>query len=305
MKTIDPLFNICIYDGISIFIQQQEFINHILSHKEKYNLILSNEKHGEIEVLKFWGKYKNISISYITTSKGKGIKLGGSLHKWKRGTHNHDTFYWGEFLEVYQEIIDEFKFDPSQARILSLEGGLNNPLPDHFKFKAKDYPINTILLMGDPKVSNRQKFTNNGYALTISKGECRYKIYDKSSQFELENEIVRTECACKKRPLFKHGLVSFEDLLDYSKHLSYAEFLLKAFDSLILFQSDVLEGYNISEPDRLFLSALNSSRHWIELRRKSDYQFKKSIKRYLSLINEHSPINYRTELLTLMKNQIN
>ena len=68
MKTIDLLFKVCIYDGISIFIQQQDFIDHFLNHKEKYNLILSNEKHGDIEVLKFWGKYKNISISLITTS---------------------------------------------------------------------------------------------------------------------------------------------------------------------------------------------------------------------------------------------
>ena len=300
MKKLILFGKVCIYDGITFFIKDQGCIDHILSNEKKYNLQFSYLKYGDSLVSRFVGKYKNMSISSI---RG-GIRIGGSLHKWKNENHNYDTFYWNEFLSVYQEIVEEFKFDPSQARISSLEGGLNNVLPEHFKFKAKDFPINTILLMGDPKISNRQKYSNDGYSLTISKGECKYKIYDKGSQFKLVHEIVRTECSCKKRPLFKHGLAAFEDLLDYSNHFSYAKFLLKAFNSLIIFQPDVLEGHNLPEQDRVFLSALNNSRHWIEIRKKSDYQFKKNINRYFSLIQEYSPINYRAELLTIMESQL-
>src|SRR5690242_3290232 len=127
MKKLMLFGRVCIYDGITFFIKDQHCIDHILSNEKKYNLQFSYLKYGDSLVSRFVGKYKNMSISSI---RG-GIRIGGSLHKWKNGNHNYDTFYWNEFLIVYQEIVDEFKFDPSQARILSLEGGLNNVLPEH------------------------------------------------------------------------------------------------------------------------------------------------------------------------------
>jgi len=295
---------VCTYDGITLFTQDKGCIAHILKNSEKYKLQGSYDITTNQTLWKFSGKYKNFTISAVTNSKGNGIRLGGSLHKWKNQVHNYDTFKWGEFLKAYYEIINEFRLDPCNTVIWSLESGLNNPLPNHLKYKARDIPENTLLLNGDPKKSSRSKYAHDGYGLENQRGECKQKLYDKGVQFSVGYEILRTECSCKRRPLAKHGLITLEDLIDYDKHLLYGNYLIKTFETLLLFQPEILLNPSLSDIDRLFLLEFNNTISWNKLRKKSDYQFKKARKRFLSLIDQHCEINYRSEILNLMNSQL-
>jgi len=296
---------VCTYDGITIFTQDEICIRHILENSERYKLKGSDDIATNQRLNKFSGKYKNFTISTVSNSKGNGVRLGGSLHKWKNKVHNYDTFKWGEFLLVYYEIVDEFKLNPAKTVIWSLESGLNNKLPTHLKYKARDIPEFTLLLNGNPKKSSRSKYARNGYGLENQKGECKQKLYDKGIQFAVGYEILRTECSCKRRPLAKHGLITFEDLADYDKHLRFGNYLIKVFETLLLFQPEILTNPSLPNIDRLFILEYNNPLSWKVLRKKSDYQFKKANKRFLNLIDQYCAINYRSEILKLMNSQIN
>lgn len=295
---------VCTYDGITIFTQDEVCIRNILENSEKYKLQGSYDVATSQTLNKFSGKFKNFTISTVCNSKGYGVRFGGSLHKWKNQVHNYDTFKWSEFLKVYYEIIDEFKLDPAKTVIWSLESGLNNRLPNHLKYKARDIPEYTLLLNGNPKKSSRSKYAHDGYGLENQKGECKQKLYDKGIQFAVGYEILRTECSCKRRPLAKHGLITFEDLVNYSKHLSFGNYLIKVFKTLLLFQPEIFTNPSLPDTDRLFMLEYNNAISWNKLRKKSDYQFQKARKRFLGLIDQYCEINYRSEILKLMHSQI-
>ncbi len=295
---------VCIYDGITMTTRDPGTIEYILGKAEKYNLRGGYDIATNTALWKFSGRYRNFTISSSNNKKGRGIRFGGSLHKWKNQAHNYDTFRWIEFLRVYEEIIEEFHLDPYNVTISSLEGGLNNQLPDHLNCKARIIPENTMYLKGKPKKINRTRYPNEGYGLEIQIGECKYKVYDKGIQYKVGYEILRTECNCKTRPLSKHGLILFSDLLDYQKHLSFGSFLLEVFNTIIVAQPEILLNTALSMEDKIFILEYSDSNAWLKLRKKSDHSYQMARLRYFDLIDKYCNINYRNEVLKLMAYQI-
>lgn len=293
---------VCIYDGTSIFVRDPKIFDQVFDNTEKYNVqIITDTVSGKED---FKGRFRNLTINSATNSRGPGVVIGGSLHKWKNKDHNHDVFFWEDFLTVYNEILSEFKFDPSKTDLWSLEGGLNNLLPSNFKSPIRDILENTLLLKGESKKESRTKHANKGYGLEVIKGECKHKFYDKGSQYRLEYKVLRTECSCKRRPLAKHGLITFEDLIDFEKHQSFGKHLLKAFETLLIFQPEVLHAPDLLSQDRDFLLQHNNTNAWTALQKSNYHQFKKAKNRLFTLIDKHCDINYRTEILNLMRAQL-
>ncbi len=295
---------VCSYDGITLYTQTEACIEHTLGSSKKYNLEGSYDISTDERYWKFSGKYKNFNISSVINPKGRGIRLGGSLHKLKNGDHNYDSFKWGEFLKVCYEIINEFKLDSKKTFIWSLESGLNNPLASHLKYKARDIPEHTVFLRGKPKKSSQTEYKRKGFGLTVEKGYCKHKLYDKGIQFKVGYEILRTECSCKKDHLEKYGLITLDDLLDYNKHLLFGEYLLAVFNTLLIFQPEILTNPSLPDKDRLFLLEYSNNLSWFRLRKKSDYQYQKARERFLALIDNYCEINYRTEILNQMISQL-
>src|SRR5688572_17067536 len=103
---------VCLYDGTTIFVQDPRFIDHLLKNPGRYNLKGNFDLESHSKIAGFTGSFRNFRIHTAHNSRGPGIVLGGSLHKWKNRSHNYDVFYWHDFLKVYEEILTEFPFDP-------------------------------------------------------------------------------------------------------------------------------------------------------------------------------------------------
>ncbi len=295
----------CIYDGITFFIKDQSSINYILQNASRYNIEETTDLASQSVLWKYRGRYKNFTIKAHFNSKVRGLTVGGSLHKYKNVNQNHDHFKWSDFLSVYNEIINEFRFNPKLVDIWSLEGGVNIRLPENYRYKASDIPKMTILLKGEARKASRNKYAKDGYGLEISKGECKYKMYDKGSQFKLEYEVLRNECSCKSRPLKKLGLRSFQDLINVDSHSKYSTYLLRSFETLLIFQPEILEHSELRESDRMFLYRFNTDASWNNVRKISNYQYQKNRLRLDQLINRYCAKNYRQEILNQMKSQLN
>lgn len=291
----------CIYDGITFFIRDPASINHILGNPAKYKMNKTIEIATENVLWKYSGRFKNFTIRAAFNSRENGLTIGGSLHKYKNETHNHDLFTWKEFLGVYNDLVNEFKFDPRLADIWSLEGGVNINLPETYRYKASDIPEKTLLLKGKAKKFSSNHYTKDSYGLEILKGECRYKMYDKGRQFRLQNEVLRNECSCKSRPLKKVGLRTFEDLRNIDSHTKYIRYLISSFETILIFQPEILSNPDLQESEKMFLYQFNTASAWNKIRKSSDYQYQKHRRQLDGLINRYCDINYRQEILKQMR----
>ena len=294
---------ICIYCGITLLIRDPQSINHIISNPVKFKLKGMHDMVTGDDLGVFEGKYKNFRIRTGGNKRGVGVFIGGSLHKWKNATHNHDTFYWYELLKVLAEIANEFQFNPEEVDVCSVEGGLNILFGPTWKYKARQIPKNTILFKGEPKSSVRKKMPNGGYQLEMEKGECTDKMYDKGRHYKLSYEVLRYE---KRFLKFRSsGIRLFSNLLDVNLHDALGRKLLETFETIIIFQPEILDNGNLFEQERQFLLEHQNEHSWLRLRKERKYHgFRKRVKEYDRLITKYCPINYKTEILQLMKLQL-
>jgi hypothetical protein len=255
---------ICLYDGSTILIKDPESIAHVKNNPEKFRLKGRYDMETGDVSDQFEGKYRNFEIRTGGNKRGKGIFIGGSFHKWKNRTHNYDTFYWDDFLEVYDELLEAFQFRPELACICSVEAGLNIEFAKEWGYKAAQIPKSVVLLKNLPRSSGKKHERNKGYSLTNNKSEVTTKIYDKGKQFYLTYELLRIENKFEKSRSAKIRL--FSELKDIEKHDYLAQHLLKTFETLILFQAEIFSNQNLSEEDHQFLLIHQNENEWLRLR---------------------------------------
>lgn len=295
---------ICLYDGVTILITDPDSIAYIKDNPEKFQLkgrydLETGDVSDQIE-----GKFRNFDIWTGGNKRGKGIFIGGSLHKWKNRTHNFDTFYWHQLVKVCDEISEAFQFKPELAFICSLEAGLNIEFAKEWTYKAAQIPKNVVLLKNQPRKINKEFQRNKGFLLQSTKSEVATKMYDKGKQFYLTYELLRIENKFQKSR--SANIKLFSELTDIRKHDELAQKLLKTFETLILFQPEIFLNKSLLEEDRQFLSIHQNENEWLRLRGNRKYkEFEKRVKHYNSLIDKYCPVNYKNSILQIMKNKIN
>ncbi len=294
---------LCSYDGITLFIKGEEIRNHVQDLDHKYRLRREFDYSGRLT--NFQGRYKNFDIWTAGNSRGSGIAIGGSFHKlFNNELHNYNTFYWSEFEHVYSELLNEFQFDPLQTDIWVLESGINNLIPNDLMYNASNIAESVIYINGKPKLTEQKYHPKGGFGVTMKKGRCAIKIYDKGRQYKLLDEIVRTECSCTRRKLIQLGFHTFNDLMDFKKHQAYSQFVYKKFQNLILFQPEIFDSSDLTNEEKLFLYEYSNGNAWTALRRNNPYKFKKTLEELQKFIDRHCSINLRRLLLNQMQTQI-
>lgn len=294
----------CCYDGLVIFTRQESFIDYLKDHSHTYNIKVEIDNHTNQLTEHFKGEFKNFKIQSARNSTGYGVVISGSIHKYFDRKDNSERFLWVDFIQAYNLFLQDFPLDPTEALLWNLECGLNNFLPPSWEIKASNFPGNTVYLMGDPKSISQNKYSRGAISLHVKKGECLAKFYDKGQQFKKDREILRTECSCKTRPLKKMGFIYLSDLIDRTKQESYYKYLLKTFETLIIYQSEALPNPLIPINDKEFLLNFRSRNAWTELKKNNYYRFKKAKERFNNLMTTYCPVNYKEEIIKLMKAQI-
>jgi hypothetical protein len=293
----------CFYDGISLFIKDPRIFEHCVRNANRYGLIGNFDVETDIDLLTFKGRFKNFDISTAETKSSKGLLIGGSIHKYVHGS-NHGQFLWSEFLEAHKIIQEEFQFDGSLVDFWILECGFNLELPDNWAYPTKEIPKNTIYVRGEPMKSTKTRYARGAFGIELLKGGCKEKSYDKGTQKNLTFKVLRDECSCKKLALQRLGFRVYDDLIDLGKHLKYANHVVKAFSNLIMVQHEIFDNPNLPATDRMFLREYNNNKAWVDLRKKSDYQFKIARKRHIKLVDTYCPVNYQREIHTLMMKEL-
>jgi hypothetical protein len=241
------------------------------------------------------------SISYF-------LIIDGSFHKNHFGGENYLPFTWDNLQSEISKMEKGLRLFGPEAVLSNLEIGLNVafPLPV-FPFLQR----NLISYKGNQfnKYTPDKKGNCLGYVCPLS--QYSVKVYDKGKQFNLPYHLMRFELRyLKMQTLKKRGIKTFADLTDANKVKGLLDFLLAAWDNILLFDDSIdLNNPNLKPQERELLKDGRRPRFWEELKetniRRFNYQrwnFRKLVNKYGQGVHEKIKAQILTEWEILFKN---
>lgn len=297
---------LCLYDGLKLRSWNQEYVKWLLSEKQ-FELFKFEEIRRSNKPSIFVGKCNNLDILIKSTKKGWYVDISGSIHKWMNdGKHNHNDFYWKDFLVVYDEIVDTLCMEPSEMKIVNLELGVNCVLPDYVKFTIAQLLENVLSLAGkfDVKSHNYDKKSDR---CKVDMCERYIKMYNKAIQNGIPYEILRFEIGFKKsRKIEKDvGVFYFNDLKKEAIREKGIKLLIKEFNTLLIYPPDFLERIPValSEEDRE-IHQYPKREFWGSLKKRKGSEFKKTLSKFTRLVNQYCSYNIKDEVLEILADKL-
>lgn len=242
------------------------------------------------------------NMSLVSTEKG--TYLEGSLHSYhnamkgrkskneKDKWFNYNDFTYQNLLEVLEDLEKRLKYDLSKTRMTICEMGFNVNLdmePNRFidkfilMFKLK-------LPCRDPKNQKSMKFKR------FDLDNYYVKIYDKSLQYGLKDNILRFEVGFKTDELKELNIRSLKDLLDTDKLEFLFHSLLKKYDDFLIV--DRFDGNKtMPQKARRKMVLYTHPQYWIELLDEKKYERRKSSKQELEYLIHKYGLDKRRKYL--------
>lgn len=212
-------------DYAKVTIVGKNFANNLLKNKELDWRTEVQDDTGEI--IKHTSRYKGCLNFYVYPSGCSTIR--GSLHKLKEeGYHNYSQFPFSEVSSTIENLMAKFNISPEDANLTQFEFGVNilmPYLPKHFLKRIIAYK-NQL-----PSIDrNNQK----KYVVRFENTEFEIKIYCKSSQYLLSENILRFEVKSKAKRFLHDKFLNLTDLTSIDNYKLLEEILLHSFDELII-----------------------------------------------------------------------
>jgi len=235
-------------------------------------------------------------------STPKTAYLEGSLHSFHNAvnglTSNHDKQKWvnyndftfSDLLKVLDILKEKLNYDLSQTKITICELGFNVIID----VPPKDFIDNHVLMYKlrypcfNPKYKDRMK---------IKKCELEnyyLKIYDKSLQFGLSDNILRYEIGFKSDELKECDVCSLEDLRSEDRISSLCNSLMKKYESLMIVD-DYSGNKRMSVSNRNKMIKYTNPQFW--LNNKGKYNSRSKHKAELGQIIRENKLDTRKKYL--------
>jgi hypothetical protein len=210
-------------------------------------------------------------------------ELKGSLHKYKRKSHNGDAFPRWEVAQAVQELADELGFDPAQAQLHGLEFGVNVPL----EASAKGL-LRRGVLHGTKPMDSRE-WGGRGCLLEAEGQLFYFKLYDKEAQltdtgYSATGPLLRVELKARKMKfLEKAGIKTLADLANPAALEVMGELLL-AHLSKVLFSPPGQLPQTLNQSQQRLLREGASKNYWTE---QPQPKLRSGLKQYRQLVTQH------------------
>jgi hypothetical protein len=211
-----------------------------------------------------WRETEYEGLKVRVHSNGRTI-LEGSLHQYWSKTHNGGEFpAWAVNLAI-QQLSEKLDFDPEQARILSMEFGVNIPLQS----SAKDLLQRAVLHKTDPL--DLKTFGSKGYFREATKQQYYFKLYDKALQlidlgFPDPGPLLRVELKVRKLEYLKEaGVNTLADLTKPSALLVMGQLLTHNLEQ-VLFAAPLPLAPTLNKLEKRLLRDGSSQRYWAALK---------------------------------------
>lgn len=280
-------------DNVKMFVKNKERFEERI--QKKGLMELTNKLSmltGEVMEYPKKGSDSNLQISINQFS----ATILGSLHKYKNlleenGEQNHDDFSFCQIQEVIRGLIKKYDIE-KDTLLTNLEFGFNLAVS-----KDPKTIIDSNVLMNNFKSANKNlKFSGSGDYKEFQLTDYRIKIYNKSKQYKLKDNILRVELKIiQKRLLLSLGIHCLEDLLDKKALKRLFKLFIAKFEGLIIidrFDSDI-----IPEKDCNKLNKYTNSIYWITIKsEKSPKQIYTLKKDFTHILNKYKLLEMKGEI---------
>jgi hypothetical protein len=247
---------------------------------------------GEIMEYPKKGSDFNLQISINMFS----ATILGSLHKYKNlleenGEQNHDDFNFCQIQEVIRGLIKKYDIEKDTV-LTNLEFGFNLAVS-----KDPKTIIDNNVLMNNYKSANKNlKFKGSGDYKEFQLTDYRIKIYNKSKQYKLIDNILRVELKIiQKRLLQSLGIRCLEDLLDKKALKRLFKLFTEKFEGLIIV--DDFDPKTIPEIACSKLNKYMNPNFWIRIKaQKSPRQISKLKLEFASILSKYQLLETKNEI---------
>jgi hypothetical protein len=250
------------------------FLNKSHTHnlKNKFNLTTDvDEKTGEISGI-YRGNIEN-EYSIVLYPSGR-CNIMGSLHKAYNNGTNESDFTYSQLLDTVQHFSRTFELPPQQFILENLEYGVNISLP----YSPKIILENLVSLRTGNTFSPM-----SGGGLTCKRYEYRVKIYNKSAQYNIGNNLLRFEIhddKMRRQPTVKtlHDLTKPEVWKTLALSLQYHA-------NQLIFTDEIDKDELVRNSDKkltIHLDEFNNARYWKKL---ESYQRNRNVKKLETVLN--------------------
>lgn len=280
-------------DNVKLFVSdKQRFEERI----EKQGLMeLTNKLSvltGEVVEYPKKGNDSNLQININL----KSTTIIGSLHKyknlvWDNGDQNYDDFNYCHIQEIIRGLIKKYDIEKDTV-LTNLEFGFNLAVS-----KDPKTIIDSNVLMNNFKAPNKNlKFSGSGDYKEFQLTDYRIKIYNKSKQYKLNENILRVELKIiQKRLLRKLGVYCLEDLLDKDVLKRLFKLFTEKFEGLIIV--DEFDPEIIPEMACSKLNKYMNSNYWIRIKtQKSPKQISRLKLEFAGLLSKYQLLETKDEI---------
>jgi hypothetical protein len=230
-----------------------------------------------------WSEATHGPFKIRVHNRTRRTELRGSLHKYKRKSHNGDAFPRWEVAQAVQQLADELGFDPAQAQLHGLEFGANVPL----EASAKGL-LRRGVLHGTKPVDSRE-WGGRGCLLEAEGQQFFFKLYDKEAQltdtgYSATGPLLRVELKARKMKfLEKAGIKTLADLANPAALEVMGELLL-AHLSKMLFSPPGQLPQTLNQSQQRLLREGASKNYWTE---QPQPKLRSGLKQYRQLVTQH------------------
>jgi hypothetical protein len=223
------------------------------------NPILKNYWHSDVmtndgDVRKECAEYLGLRF----TVKNDNSQIEGSIHKYRNnGEHNYDDFSCKDAIEIIKGLCNDFDIDPYRTEVNNLEVGVNVLLP---------FPVKLVL---DNLVTYKGKRFTPEVEDGIRYYQCKMaqffiKIYDKSLQFNLPDNVLRFEIKVIRKQYFERYKIPIywlSDLMNPDIYPPLAELLTATFKD-ILFNDNRIDLNVLNDTERVIYYKGSNPNTW-------------------------------------------
>ncbi len=250
---------------------------------------------SDAEIKKEFAEYFGLTFRI----KHKKVRLQGSLHKYRNlGKHNYDDFFAVDVAEVVRRLEENLEINLYSTLLNNIEFGVNVVLP----FGVHVVLDNLIVYKGQPF----ERFSSKG--MNYYQCELSYffiKIYDKSKQYNLPDNVLRFEIKVKKMQYFERSGIALKYLSDLLKMDIYeplGNILTEVFEGILFGDNTINESDLTTKELETYLRGSNS-KTWTprkgETERKRLYRLENSFKEILE--RHRTGINFKSVVSDLIR----
>jgi hypothetical protein len=245
-------------DSIKLFTvineQKYNYLKSFIDFTSKVNLETS-EIIGSTEI----GYYR---VLKITLRKKYALTIQGSLHKAFNNGVNYNDFTYLDYANAVKTLCNELQIEAEEFTIQRIELGVNIQSPI-LSFST----IESNLLLH--KLTPFSTFIKDNKIFGYYCKHQRFciKIYDKSAQENLENEVLRLEYKVTKMQHLKAiSIKKLTDVLDKSKIEKVRQLILKDFSYILMDNCEVIEKCTLPPKESNFYLKARDVKYWKRLK---------------------------------------